>query len=52
MPGVVDPFPEKGAAGASVDPIGSIQAYVVTELKEQRNGVTVPVSKEERKGTQ
>jgi hypothetical protein len=48
----VDPFPEKGEAGAPVDPIGSVRVDVVTELKEPGNGVMVPASKEERKGTQ
>jgi hypothetical protein len=52
MPHVVDPFPEKGEAGVSIDPISSVSVYVVTKLKETRNGVVVPATKEERKGTQ
>jgi hypothetical protein len=52
MPCVVDSFPEKGEAGVSVDPIGSIRVYVVTDLKKVGNGVMVPASKEDRKGTQ
>jgi hypothetical protein len=48
----VDPFPEKGEAGLSVDLIGSIQMYVVTELKETGSNVAVPAFKEERKDTQ
>jgi hypothetical protein len=28
------PFPEKGAADAFIDPVGSVRVYVVTELKE------------------
>jgi hypothetical protein len=48
----MDPFPEKGEAGASVDPIGSVQVYVMTELKEPGAGVMVPASKGERKVTQ
>jgi hypothetical protein len=43
---------EKGEAGASAYPVGSIQVYVVTELKETGNGVMVLASNEERKGTQ
>jgi hypothetical protein len=42
MPGVVDQFPEKGEDGASIDPIGSVRVYVVTELKEPGNDVMVP----------
>jgi hypothetical protein len=30
----------------------TVRVYVVTELKEPGNGVTVPASKEERKGAQ
>jgi hypothetical protein len=44
-------FPEKGEAGASVDPGDSDRVHVVTELKEAGNGVMVPASEEERKGT-
>jgi hypothetical protein len=48
----VDPFPEEGEAGLSVDLIGSIQMYVVTELKETGSNIVVPAFKEERKDTQ
>jgi hypothetical protein len=48
----VHPFPEKGEAGASIDSVGSVRVYVVTELKETGNGVMVSASKEEGKGTQ
>jgi hypothetical protein len=47
----VDPFTEKGKAGASVDPVGSVRVYVVLEPKETRDGVKVPASEEETKGT-
>jgi hypothetical protein len=40
----VYPFPEKGEAGASIDPIGSVRVYVVTELKEPGNGIMVSAS--------
>jgi hypothetical protein len=36
----------KWEAGVSVDPIVSVRVYVVMELKEPRNGVMVPASKE------
>jgi hypothetical protein len=42
----------KGEAGASIDPVGSVRVYVMTELKEPGNAVMIPASKEERKGTQ
>jgi hypothetical protein len=45
-------FPEKGEAGVSVDPLGSVRIYVVTELKEPGKGVMVSASKEERKVAQ
>jgi hypothetical protein len=48
----VDPFPEKGDDGMSIDPLGSVRVDVVTELKETGNGVMVLACKEERKGTQ
>jgi hypothetical protein len=51
-PGVVYPFPEKGEAVASIDSVGIVRVDVVTELKESGNGVMVPASKEEGKGTQ
>jgi hypothetical protein len=49
----MDPFTEKGEAGASIGPIGSTRADVLTQLKETGDGVMVPASKEERnsKGT-
>jgi hypothetical protein len=46
------PFLEKRKVGASIDSVGSVRVYVVTELKESGNGVMVPASKEEGKGTQ
>jgi hypothetical protein len=52
MERVVYPFSEKHEARACIDPLGSVRVYVVTELKEPGNGVTVPAFKEERKGTQ
>jgi hypothetical protein len=44
----VYPLPEKGEAGASIDPLGSFRVYMVAELKEPGNGVMVSASKEER----
>jgi hypothetical protein len=48
----VYPFPEKGEAGASIDSVGNVRVYVVTELKEPGNVVMVSASKEEVKGAQ
>jgi hypothetical protein len=32
MRGVIDSFMEKGEAGASVDPVGCVRVYMVSEL--------------------
>jgi hypothetical protein len=48
----VNPFPEKGEAGASIDSVGSVRVDVVTELKETGNGVMVSACRKEWKGTQ
>jgi hypothetical protein len=45
-------WPEKQEAGVSIDSVGSVRIYVVTELKEPGNGVMVSASKEERKVAQ
>jgi hypothetical protein len=52
MPGIVESITDKGEAGASVDPVGSVRVYVVSELKETGDGVTIPASKEEKKVVQ
>jgi hypothetical protein len=49
---VVDAFTEQTEAGTSVDPPGSIRAYVVLEVKEVRNGAMVPTPEKEGKGTE
>jgi hypothetical protein len=40
---------EKGEASASIDPVGSVGVYKVSELKDMGDSVLVPESKEERK---
>jgi hypothetical protein len=49
--GVVDAFSEQTEATASVDPAGSIRAYMVLELKETRDGAFIPAPEKKGKGT-